>query len=162
MNRKFKNVKRVVALSLILFFAFSVLFISIAYADYTHEYEEYKERVISDEKMVLWGQKKHHIRRTLRRAADLMYLKDVYNLYQSEDNDNEDVKVLWSDFSARQKVYDQIRYIDAQGEEKIRINYDGGECSSVEETDLQNKSDRYYFQDTMALEDGRFIFPNWI
>jgi diguanylate cyclase (GGDEF)-like protein len=158
MKKKSKNIRRVVLLSLILFITFSVVFVSVAYADQTRTYEEYKERVISDEKMVLLGQKSIMSDELYGRAADLLYLKDVYNLYQNEDNDNEDVKVLWSDFSARQKVYDQIRYIDAQGDEKIRINYDNGACIPVAESDLQNKSDRYYFKDTMALEDGQIYF----
>lgn len=155
MNKKSINIKKVVLLSLILFVAFSMVFVSVAYAFQANEDKETVERIISDEETTLHSQKSILSDELYGRAADLLYLKDVYSLYQDEENDNEEVKTLWIDFAARQKVYDQIRYIDAQGDEIIRINYDDGACTPVAESDLQNKSDRYYFKDTMALEDGQ-------
>ncbi|HMF18168.1 MAG TPA: sensor histidine kinase, partial [Gemmataceae bacterium] len=63
-------------------------------------------------------------------------------------------------FSKQRRVYDQIRYLDASGQEKIRINYDDGQPIAVHEKELQNKADRYYFWRSMRLERGQvFISP---
>jgi diguanylate cyclase (GGDEF)-like protein/PAS domain S-box-containing protein len=72
----------------------------------------------------------------------------------------EDVANDFMAFSANKQKYDQIRYIDAQGMERIRINYNGGQPSIVPAEQLQNKADRYYFQDTMSLSRGEiFVSP---
>ena len=61
-------------------------------------------------------------------------------------------------FSKQRGVYDQIRYLDASGQEKIRINYNDGKPAPAKE--LQNKADRYYFWRSMRLERGQvFISP---
>ncbi len=63
-------------------------------------------------------------------------------------------------FVAFKKKYDQVRYIDAQGREVIRVNYEGGAPLIVPMDKLQNKGDRYYFRDTMALSrDQIFVSP---
>ncbi len=56
--------------------------------------------------------------------------------------------------------YDQIRLIDQNGNENLRINNPGGQPFSVDTGLLQNKSKRYYFEETVRLNDGNiFISP---
>ncbi|MBU0680358.1 MAG: sensor domain-containing diguanylate cyclase [Proteobacteria bacterium] len=57
-------------------------------------------------------------------------------------------------FSREKKIYDQIRIIDSEGREQLRINYNGGAAYTVPAKELQDKSLRYYFKDCMALESG--------
>ncbi|MDG6777694.1 GGDEF domain-containing protein [Thiomicrorhabdus sp. zzn3] len=47
--------------------------------------------------------------------------------------------------------YDQIRFLNNDGQEIIRINYNNGQPSIVPENHLQNKSHRYYVQDISQL-----------
>jgi len=47
--------------------------------------------------------------------------------------------------------YDQIRYLNADGQEDIRINYRDGRAFVVPRVDLQDKSGTYYFRQTMQL-----------
>ncbi len=51
--------------------------------------------------------------------------------------------------------YDQIRFIDTLGKEKVRVNYNYGSPEAVLQKELQNKSDRYYFKDSIGLEKGQ-------
>src|SRR5574343_264370 len=51
---------------------------------------------------------------------------------------------------------DQLRYIDQQGMERIRVNHRGGPPQLV--TELQNKSDRDYVQRGLALTAGGVYF----
>jgi diguanylate cyclase (GGDEF)-like protein len=53
--------------------------------------------------------------------------------------------------SAFKKVYDQIRFLNAQGVERVRVNYAAGKPEAVPERKLQNKFKRYYFTDTFKL-----------
>jgi hypothetical protein len=53
----------------------------------------------------------------------------------------------WSQFSAAKRVYDQVRFIDASGQERVRVNYAGGSTVTVPPAQLQNKAGRYYFQE---------------
>ena len=60
--------------------------------------------------------------------------------------------------SSHQEVF-QFRYIDKEGNEKIRIdNY--SEPELVVTHKLQNKKDRYYFKDTMKLNEDEVYFSN--
>lgn len=56
--------------------------------------------------------------------------------------------------SAATKSYDQIRWIDESGRERVRINYGNGQPSRTPEAELQDKSSRYYFKDTHKLNAG--------
>lgn len=56
--------------------------------------------------------------------------------------------------------YDQIRYLDENGQEVIRVNFRGGSPFAVPGGQLQNKSAHYYFRDTMQLaRDEIFVSP---
>lgn len=50
--------------------------------------------------------------------------------------------------------YDQIRLLDTSGQEIVRVNFNGGHPAPVPENQLQDKSDRYYFQECLKLEGG--------
>ncbi len=58
------------------------------------------------------------------------------------------------------KRYDQIRFLDREGRERIRINYNGGTPEVIGEALLQNKQERYYVRDALALKPGEvYISP---
>ncbi len=96
--------------------------------------------------------------------SDLFFLSVHPNLHQMLENDNptlreklvKDVK----SFSNNSTRYDQIRFLDETGMEKIRINFNQINSVVVSEDKLQNKAKRYYFTDTFALEPGLiFVSP---
>ncbi len=63
-------------------------------------------------------------------------------------------------FVQTKKQYDQVRLINAKGQEVVRINYENGEAKAVPHEELQNKHDRYYFQETAKLKKGEvFVSP---
>ncbi|HET7833669.1 MAG TPA: diguanylate cyclase [Gallionella sp.] len=56
--------------------------------------------------------------------------------------------------------YDQVRYLDAAGREVIRVNYNNGRPALVPPEQLQDKSGRYYFRDTIKLNPGEvYVSP---
>ena len=62
--------------------------------------------------------------------------------------------------SASRRVYDQLRWIDEHGRERVRVDFIDGRSFVVPEAQLQIKSQRYYFAATMQLAPGEiFISP---
>ncbi|MDG4719041.1 MULTISPECIES: diguanylate cyclase domain-containing protein [Thalassospira] len=49
-------------------------------------------------------------------------------------------------FSLRRGIYDQIRFLDLEGKEVVRVNYGSGIPFAVPQRELQDKSDRPYFR----------------
>jgi signal transduction histidine kinase len=95
--------------------------------------------------------------------SDLLYLAkqkplaDFLSNGRTSKAELEDEYIL---FCGQKAVYDQIRYLDATGQERIRVNYDNGKPAAVADKELQPKGDRYYFTQTMHLERGEvFVSP---
>ncbi|MDM8532130.1 ATP-binding protein [Anaerolineales bacterium HSG25] len=65
-------------------------------------------------------------------------------------------------FAQARGIYDQIRFIDATGQEIIRINTDPitGQVNTVSADQLQNKANRYYFSDTAKLSKGEVFISS--
>ncbi len=90
--------------------------------------------------------------------ADLEVISGSHELKQLADNsDNFSSPDLINDLitiSKRTGVFDQIRFIDNNGMEKIRVDYNDGKPSVTQESELQDKSDRYYFTESIRLPEG--------
>lgn len=58
------------------------------------------------------------------------------------------------------RIYDQIRFIDLDGQEVVRVNFNSGHPEVVASSKLQNKRNRYYFKDCFDMDKGEiFISP---
>ena len=99
-----------------------------------------------------------------------LVISDLLNLSQhaakhmvlGEDKQDE-LRLLANEyftFSAVKEIYDQVRFIDADGMEKVRVNYNGGKPVIVPGNELQKKGGRYYFQETFRLSRNEiFVSP---
>ncbi|MDM8525102.1 ATP-binding protein [Desulfococcaceae bacterium HSG8] len=97
-------------------------------------------------------------------VSDLMYLAGQYELQKFLDQGTGDFRDALNReylmFSGAKKIYDQIRFLDQNGMEIIRVNYNNGSPFAVPGEKLQNKGSRYYFRDTFELkQDQVFISP---
>jgi signal transduction histidine kinase len=95
--------------------------------------------------------------------SDLLYLANKRDLRDFVGGPGAEKRPLEFEFVlfCRQKaVYDQVRYLDAKGMEKIRVNYNDGAPFAVPDDDLQPKGDRYYFRQTILLSRNEvFVSP---
>ena len=57
------------------------------------------------------------------------------------------------------QIYDQIKYINASGYENVRVNFNGSSQNSyiVSPTDLEDKFQRNYFNETYTLNQGNIF-----
>ncbi|WP_316366051.1 PAS domain S-box protein [Candidatus Thiodiazotropha sp. CDECU1] len=70
------------------------------------------------------------------------------------------VEQLSYTFIKEKRLYDQVRFIDLDGRERVRVNFSSGQPQLVSPSQLQDKSKRYYFLETMALKPGEiYISP---
>ena len=64
----------------------------------------------------------------------------------------------FTSFLHKHPQYFQLRVLNAQGFEYIRVERSNGTVRTVPSNDLQDKSDRYYFTQTMSMqEDSLFV-----
>lgn len=62
--------------------------------------------------------------------------------------------------SKEKRHYDQVRLLNASGMEIIRVNYNDGQPAIAPREQLQNKSDRYYFRESIKLGQGKtYVSP---
>ena len=87
-------------------------------------------------------------------SGDLLYINDCLRLNDEGNSNYGNVEEQWLAFSNRKMIYDQIRFIDLEGNEVIRVNYETDGAILVDKDDLQNKKDRYYFTDTIKLKEN--------
>ena len=97
-------------------------------------------------------------------VRDLMFLAAHSGLRDMLDSSSQKARThLVQDllsFAASRGLYDQIRWLDEGGQERIRVEYVGGEPALVPSQALQDKRDRYYFNDTRVLPVGEvFVSP---
>ena len=80
-----------------------------------------------------------------------------------EDSSEEKLAILterFQNFTRDKKIYNQVRYVNVEGHEIVRINMQGLRPEIVPPADLQDKSKRYYFRETMEREWGQvFVSP---
>ena len=98
------------------------------------------------------------VSRDLTFLADHSALRAAINDPSAENLDH--LAEDFANFSRAKGVYDQIRWLDRDGREVVRIDLRGGEPLRVPDAQLQNKGQRYYFTDTLKLDPGElFISP---
>jgi signal transduction histidine kinase len=95
--------------------------------------------------------------------SDLLYLADqavLADFLAGRPGSRGELQDEYVLFCRRRGVYDQVRYLDAAGRERIRVNHNGGRPSAVPKSELQPKANRYYFAQALRLERGAiFLSP---
>jgi signal transduction histidine kinase len=95
--------------------------------------------------------------------SDLLYLANqavLRNYLSGAAASQRELEEEYRLFCRQRGVYDQIRYLDALGQERIRINYHDGHPDIVPAGELQSKAGRYYFTQAMLRDRGEvFVSP---
>lgn len=82
---------------------------------------------------------------------DLLLLAEEVSVIQRLDQDS--LASFFALFIKHRPVFDQIRLLKFDGEEIIRINQKAGYPDTVKQQNLQNKSERYYVQQVIQLQE---------
>ena len=76
---------------------------------------------------------------------------------QHESDNPANLLSLFRDY-VEQREYQQLRLIDENGDEQIRVELQQGQAIVVGQSLLQNISDRYYFREAIQLDQGQFYY----
>jgi len=90
-------------------------------------------------------------------AADLVQLRtqnELISYFDAEDGTLKQLTNEYLTFSETRQRYDQIRFLDVNGHELVRVNYYQGQAHNISRNQLQDKVSRYYVRDTLSLPKG--------
>ncbi len=73
---------------------------------------------------------------------------------QNSDNWTKQLQTIFASLMETKPFYMQLRYIDENGKEIVRVDSDGKKIKVIPEADLQNKGQRSYFTTTIKLSPG--------
>ncbi|RMF27894.1 MAG: hybrid sensor histidine kinase/response regulator, partial [Chloroflexi bacterium] len=98
----------------------------------------------------------------------LAHLDSLQRLLQARAQGDDEGVAYWRTqlardfliFSAARPTYYQVRYLDETGREVVRVDSDGRLSRIIPQDKLQDKSHRYYFQETIKLGPGEiYVSP---
>lgn len=152
---------------MLLFFPALFVLLAISYYTYQSEVSADRNMISTSELLIISQHEKELGDRFKDTISDLFVLsedRDLKHILNDPDDDLEEhigaLNFQFPSFITHKKVYDQIRLIAQTGQEIIRIDLEDGSPKLALKEELQNKTDRYYFKETMALEPGKiFISP---
>ncbi len=88
-------------------------------------------------------------------VRSLLYLAEGGTLHRFiNHHDVADAQQDIAAFVRRMARYDQVRWLDLNGMERLRIDHRDGKTRIVPPQDLQDKSERYYFREAIVLPPG--------
>ncbi len=139
----------------------STVMISSGYARYQHRrfvMDRLKERAIVDLELISADIRslQQWIQRDLLVLRDLPDLQALLNSQNVADESYlfHIVERQFLNIAAHHQIFQQLRLLSVSGKEIIRANSNGSKLWLTPERELQDKSDRYYFQEASLLRDG--------
>jgi signal transduction histidine kinase len=146
-----------------LFVPVAALIVALLFAFYSHEYGQSKATLASADEYHASLLSEVISADFEAAVSDLLILAEGETLQNYLNNGIDETVSLEQElllYAHTTGMYDQIRYIDETGIEVVRVNYSNGEAIVVPKADLQFKGDRYYFEDTFALNKREiFVSP---
>ncbi|MBT3236692.1 MAG: sensor histidine kinase [Bdellovibrionales bacterium] len=89
----------------------------------------------------------------------LIFHAEQFDVLKNEANRKTFIQQLQT-ISSNNGVYNQIRYINIQGMEEIRVNYSNGEATIASREELHSNSNRSYYKNTISLKRGQiYVSP---
>ncbi len=135
---------------------FLVIFSMSAYVNYNLN-KATQNKIKSNEQMLLNAERTILSARLSKITGDLIFIRESLLLNEESELGYDEIAQEWIAFSNSRQIYDQIRYLDADGNEVIRVNYTKDGAVMVAPENLQNKKDRYYFTETISLDENQIF-----
>lgn len=107
---------------------------------------------------VLWGQNIGDIRHTIK----ILYRSPAFNYALSVEREiNTDlIQRTFISYAESVDALMQVRWLDEEGFEKVRVDIKDGQVIPVAEHALQNKMSRYYIKEGLEVDVGKIYLSN--
>lgn len=125
------------------------------YRDFTNE----KDLFISQQQRVLESYERQiqHEMNEIFSDLEYIFLLPSFQSYLTGGGSARQVERDWELFSMTSGKYDQLRFLDDLGMERIRVNYSEGDSYIVPQEELQNKGGRYYFSMLLQFQEPTIL-----
>ncbi|MFH2063200.1 MAG: HAMP domain-containing sensor histidine kinase [bacterium] len=165
-NSERQLVGPIVRFALAIFFVAAALLTLIVYTVSSSRFSAESEQ-LREEDWTHLNDAVVQIGQTFRQAErDLHYVLDLSDLHDFVEDGLEEsrerLELTLKALSENRLVYDQIRLLGLDGRELLRVNFDrkSGTARAVPTEELQNKSSRYYFDQSVGLSEGEiYVSP---
>lgn len=159
-DKTFKDTKKTMLYILGVFLILSLGYFLITLVIQINDDTAQKNKLLAQQQQLVAVEKTIISNKVNRLATDLLYVTDALALGDNGRGDYSDAEDHWLAFANRKMIYDQIRFIDVDGNEVIRVNYDENGATLTDSDDLQNKADRYYFTAGINLAQNQiYVSP---
>ena len=156
----FKNFKR----GLIYAGVLSFVSLIVVYLIFNIENRSLKNKITEVVKSDLVAYGDNIQRKLTMRAGDIFLIRDLLlskeylvlngtNTKLKSRTFRGDIENNFINWLKNKNIYDQIRILDSKGREIVRVNYNNAKPYAVKVVDLQDKGDRYYFSNSINLDD---------
>lgn len=145
------------------YLCFMILLFMILFSTYERQLQLRKVEVMNHEAKELKLVKIAFLNQLNDAALDTLILANQSNMLALLDGNRSLLNELQHDYRNIVQVkehYEQLRFLDTEGNELIRIQRDGGRPVIMPHDELQSKGDYYYFKEGFSLFPGEiFISP---
>ena len=145
---------------LLIFLPVAVLLSGVLLFFITLQSQRHAEQIMLHETSLL-GLESGILRERLRvPLRDTLYLAQTMAWHVAELGPEAANRALQKDFTFLGQslhLYDQLRFLDAAGRERVRVNFSQGRPSLPRPDELQDKSDHDYFKRGMACETDLYM-----
>ncbi|WP_419765407.1 MAG: ATP-binding protein [Arcobacter sp.] len=104
-------------------------------------------------------------RNLLNTKKDLLYIANMYEYFFNNAYEDElKVELFTQDLLRLIKSrasYSQVRLLNKQGQEVVRIDYKDSDAIITPKSNLQDKSSRYYFKESLSLKSGEIYLSKF-
>lgn len=156
--------KRALNLFFIIFLTAGSLLAGGAASFYKSELEGYISGLKAEERHSVELQHAAVSREFTSIVGDLLFISRENELYKFLATGSgqvlKEIEAEYIHLAESKRMYDQIRLLNSQGMEEVRVDYNGLYAHSIPLEELQDKGQRYYFLDSYALQNGKiFVSP---
>ncbi len=92
-----------------------------------------------------------------RVRSDILNLASQRSVQEFEianEDSRKRVETEFGNFLRFKQTYQQLRLLDVQGLERVRVDLRDSVVSVIPDSELQDKKDRYYFRESLGLNEG--------
>ncbi len=150
-----KKIINILIYTIVFFSLMMTAFIFVQFSRFTNDAENKKQVAIETERNLVTVEQRLMQKELKRIISDLFIIKSIVERNIDEAIQEKDYTTIVHGFASiveNKKIYDQMRYIDQDGKEIVRIDMETDGAVTAKNSKLQNKSNRYYFKETMAIK----------
>ncbi len=153
----YKPHKKIFFKNAVLFFLVLSLIFTIIYSIVQYSSIKSKRLILNNKETSIVDTEQSIMERYISSVlTDVKYISEDYKVHQNYygDKSEEELVQEWILFSKNKGIYDQIRFIDKNGMEKLRVDYSNGSPKTVPYNELKYKGDKAYFKAALDINPG--------